>query len=88
MPSAFYKELLVFDLDTLKISAKQLSPNFELAVKHASPEVYQLVEQSRLLNKQFIETIKEANRMGKDLLGPEWKGLRAKIKNIQAIPRL
>ncbi|MBS4199411.1 hypothetical protein KHA93_07065 [Bacillus sp. FJAT-49732] len=84
----FPKEMLVLDLDTLRISAKQLSPNFELAVKRASPDVYHLVEQSRILNQQITETINETNRLGKILLGSEWKVIRSKIKNIQAIPRL
>ena len=82
------KEMLVFDLDTLRISEKQLSPNFELAVKEASPEVLYLVEQSRYLNNQISNRIKEAIRLGQMLLGPEWEMVRARIQNVQAIPRL
>ncbi|MBS4195437.1 hypothetical protein [Lederbergia citri] len=82
------KELLVFELDTLGISAQQLSPNFELAVKNASPDVYPLVEQSRYLNHQMEERINEAISLGQALLGPEWDIIRMRIENIQAIPRL
>ncbi|RST60669.1 hypothetical protein [Siminovitchia terrae] len=82
------KEMLVFDLDTLGISLKQLSPNFELAVKRANPDVFYLVEQSRYLNHQIGERIKEAIRLGRTLLGPEWETIRKRIENIQAIPRL
>ncbi|MBS4200355.1 hypothetical protein KHA93_12005 [Bacillus sp. FJAT-49732] len=82
------KELLVFDLDTLGISVKQLSPNFELAVKKANPDVYHLVEQSRYLNYQIELRINEAIKLGQALLGPEWDSIRTRIENIQAIPRL
>ncbi|GIN94824.1 hypothetical protein J6TS1_06940 [Siminovitchia terrae] len=82
------KEMLVFDLDTLGISVKQLSPNFELAVKRANSDVFYLVEQSRYLNHQIGERIKEAIRLGRALLGPEWETIRKRIENIQAIPRL
>ena len=82
------KEMLVFDLDTLRISEKQLSPNFELAVKEASPDVLYLVEQSRYFNNQISNRIKEAIRLGQMLLGPEWEIVLARIKNVQAIPRL
>jgi hypothetical protein len=34
------KDMLMFDLDTLRISEKQLSPNFELAVKGAQLETF------------------------------------------------
>jgi hypothetical protein len=81
-------EMLVFDLDTLRISEQQLSPNFELAVKEATPDVLYLVEQSRYLNRQIAEMIREANRLGKVLLGPDWQIIRSSIENIQAIPRL
>ena len=67
------KEMLVFDLDTLRISEKQLSPNFELAVKEACPDVLYLVEHSRYLNNQISFRIKEAIRLGQMLFGPEWK---------------
>ncbi|MGE8206522.1 hypothetical protein ACQKP0_18590 [Heyndrickxia sp. NPDC080065] len=82
------KEMLVFDLDTLRISEAQLSPNFELVVKEANQNVYNLVEISRYLNLQIAEMIKEAIKHGKALLGPEWEIIRARIENIQAIPRL
>ena len=82
------KEMLVFDLDTLRISEKQLSPNFELAVKEASPDVFYLVEESRYLNNQISFRIKEAIGLGQMLFGPEWEIVRARIKNVQAIPRL
>jgi len=82
------KEMLVFDLDTLRISEKQLAPNFELAVKQTSSDVLYLVVQSRYLNNQISDSIKEANRLGKELLGSEWEIVRERIKNVQAIPRL
>ncbi len=85
---SFAKEMLVFDLDTLRISEQQLSPNFELAVKEASPDVLYLVEQSRYLNNQISNKIKEAIRLGQTLLGSEWEMVRFRIKNVQAIPRL
>jgi hypothetical protein len=82
------KEMLVFDLDTLRISEKQLSPNFELAVKGADPSVFYLIEQSRSLNRQIAKMIKRAIKLGRSFLGPEWETIRAKIEKIQAIPRL
>lgn len=82
------KEMLVFDLDTLGISVKQLSPNFELAVKRASPDLLFLIEQSRHLNYQISEKIKGAIKLGQALLGSEWDIIRKRIENIQAIPRL
>ncbi|MBO1005113.1 hypothetical protein [Pseudogracilibacillus auburnensis] len=82
------KELLVFDLDTLRISEKQIRPNFELAVKKASPDVLYLVEQSRYFNHQISIRIKEAIRLGRAFLGPEWETVRSRIENVQAIPRL
>jgi hypothetical protein len=85
-PLAF--EMLVFDLDTLRISEQQLSPNFELAVKEAEQEQYYLVEQSRILNKQITEAIKEAVRLGQAFLSDKWNEIHARIENVQAIPRL
>ncbi|WP_338470756.1 hypothetical protein R4Z10_18505 [Niallia sp. XMNu-256] len=82
------KEVLVFDLDTLRISEKQLSPNFELAVKEASTDMLYLVGHSRYLNNQISIRIKEAIRLGQMLLGSEWEMVRSRIKNVQAIPRL
>ncbi|MGG3801290.1 hypothetical protein [Metabacillus fastidiosus] len=82
------KNMLVFELDTLRISEKQLTPNFELAVKDAKPDVFYLIEQSRYLNRQIAEAIKEAISLGQAFLGPDWEIIRAKIQNIQAIPRL
>ena len=82
------KEMLVFDLDTLGISVKQLSPNFELAVRRANPDVFYLIEQSRYLNNQIAERIKEAIKLGRTLIDPEWESIRKRIENIQAIPRL
>ncbi|MBS4202677.1 hypothetical protein [Lederbergia citrea] len=82
------KEMLVFDLDTLGISVKQLSPNFELAVRKVTPDVFYLVEQSRQLNYQIEVRINEAIKLGRALLGPEWETIRKRIENIQAIPRL
>ncbi|MGE6833017.1 hypothetical protein ACQKGA_24850 [Priestia megaterium] len=82
------KEMLVFDLDTLRISEKQLRPNFELAVKRANSDAFYLIEQSRHLHHQIFEVIKEAIRLGRALLGPEWETIRANIEEIQAIPRL
>ncbi|MEH7386508.1 hypothetical protein V7147_14030 [Bacillus sp. JJ1521] len=82
------KEMLVFDLDTLRISEKQLNPNFELAVQEASSNVLYLVQQSRYLNSQISIRIKEAIRLGQELLGPDWEIIRERIQNVQAIPRL
>ncbi|MBS4222069.1 hypothetical protein [Lederbergia citrea] len=82
------KEMLVFDLDTLRISAKQLSPNFELAVTGANPDVFYLIQLSRNLNRQMAELINEAIRLGQALLGSEWESILKRIENIQAIPRL
>ncbi|MGG3889410.1 hypothetical protein [Metabacillus fastidiosus] len=82
------KNMLVFELDTLRISEKQLTPNFELAVKDAKPDVFYLIEQSRYLNSQIAEAIKEAISLGQAFLGPDWEIIRARIQNIQAIPRL
>jgi hypothetical protein len=81
-------EMLVFELDTLRISEKQLSPNFELTVKGSGPEVYYLVEYSRILNKQIGEMIKEAIRLSQELLGEKWYEIHSRIENIQAVPRL
>ena len=81
-------EMLVFELDTLRISEKQLSPNFELTVKGAGLEVYYLVEYSRILNKQIGEMIKEAIRLSQELLGEKWYEIHSRIENIQAVPRL
>lgn len=80
--------ILVFELDTLRISEQQLSPNFELAVKNAPPEVQYLIESSRKLNRQIAERIWEANSLGKSLMGSEWDLIRSRIANIQAVPRL
>ncbi|WP_053364976.1 hypothetical protein [Bacillus sp. FJAT-27245] len=82
------KEMLVFDLDTLRISEKQLSPNYELAVREASSNVLYLVEQSRYLNNQISNRINEAIRLGQELLSPDWEIIRQRIQNVQAIPRL
>ena len=82
------KEMLVFDLDILRISEKQLNPNFELVAKEAIPETYDLIEQSRFLNKQIAQQINEANRYGKALLGKEWNVILERVQNVQAIPRL
>ncbi|GIN91701.1 hypothetical protein J6TS1_16590 [Siminovitchia terrae] len=82
------KEMLVFDLDTLRISEKQMSPNFELVAKEATPDTYYLIEQSRLLNRQIAQKIDEANKYGKALLGTEWNEILKRIQKVQAIPRL
>ncbi|MEH7123423.1 hypothetical protein V7127_09200 [Bacillus sp. JJ1773] len=82
------KEMLVLDLDTLRISEKQLSPNFELVAKKATPENYELIEQSRFLNQQIAHHTNEANRFGKALLGKEWNVILKRVQNVQAIPRL
>jgi hypothetical protein len=81
-------EMLVFELDTLRISEKQLRPNFELAVKGAPPEFSYLVDQSRYLNYQIGHSIKEAIRLSQELLGEKWYEIHSRIQNIQAIPRL
>jgi hypothetical protein len=86
IPFAF--EMLVFELDTLRISEKQLSPNFELVVMGAPPEFYYLVTYSRYLNKQIGEMITEAIRISQELLGDKWYEIHSRIQNIQAIPRL
>ncbi|MBS4189894.1 hypothetical protein KHA94_06710 [Bacillus sp. FJAT-49705] len=85
---ALGKEMLVFDLDTLRISEIQLHPNFELVAKEATPDTYYLIEQSRLLNQQIAQRINEANRGGKALLGAEWNVILKRVQNVQAIPRL
>jgi len=82
------KEMLVFDLDTLRISEKQLGPNFELVVKEAKPDTYYLIEQSRFLNQQIAHNINEANKYGKALFGKEWNVILKRVQNVQAIPRL
>ncbi|RST72058.1 hypothetical protein D4T97_017510 [Siminovitchia acidinfaciens] len=82
------KEMLVFDLDTLRISEIQMGPNFELVAKEATPDTYYLIEQSRLLNKQIAQKINEANQFGKALLGTEWNVILKRVQNVQAIPRL
>jgi len=82
------KEMLVLDLDTLRISEKQLSPNFDLVAKEAAPDTIYLIEQSRYLNQQIAEKIKEAIMYGKALLGPEWNEILKRVQNVQAIPRL
>ncbi|MEC1720811.1 hypothetical protein [Schinkia azotoformans] len=82
------KEMLVFDLDTLRISEAQIIPNFELAVKGASPDTNYLVEQSRYLNSQISIRINKSIRIGKELFGAEWESIRSKVENIQAVPRL
>ncbi|MED4229600.1 hypothetical protein [Neobacillus cucumis] len=84
----FANEMLVFELDTLMVSEKQLNPNFGLVVKEAPSEFYYLVEQSRYLNYQIGEMIREANRLGRELLGDKWHEIHSRIQNIQAIPRL
>ncbi|MGV3466014.1 MAG: hypothetical protein ACO1OT_12065 [Heyndrickxia sp.] len=81
-------EMLVFDLDTLTISEQQISPNFELAVRNAPPDVSYLVNLSRQLNRQIGQMIREANRLGQELLGIQWDDIHARIENVQAIPRL
>ncbi|KYD05476.1 hypothetical protein [Heyndrickxia sporothermodurans] len=84
----FAIEMLVFDLDTLRISAQQLQPNFDLAVKNASAEVYYLVALSRDLNRQIEQRIGEAISLAQELLGDRWQEIRSRIENIQAVPRL
>ncbi|MFO1442209.1 hypothetical protein KDN24_03010 [Bacillus sp. Bva_UNVM-123] len=82
------KEMLVLDLDTLRISEKQMRPNFELVVKEATTETYDLIKQSLFLNGQIAQQIKEANTYGKTLFGEEWNVILKRIQNVQAIPRL
>ncbi len=77
--------MLVFDLDTLRISEMQINPNFELAVEGVETE---LVHISRFLHQQIKESITEANRLGKKLIGDNWEEIIRKVQNIQAIPRL
>jgi len=82
------KEMLVLDLDTLRISEKQLSPNFDLVAKEAKADTYYLIEQSRYLNLQIAEKINEAIMYGKALLGAEWDKILKRVQNVQSIPRL
>ncbi len=82
------KEMLVFDLDTLRISEKQLRPNFDLVAKEATPDTMYLIEQSRYLNQQIAKKINEANMNGKALLGQEWNVILNRVQKVQAIPRL
>lgn len=77
--------MLVFDLDTLRISEVQLSPNFELAVVGVELD---LVHISRFLHTQIKESVTEANRLGRELLGNNWDVIIREIQNIQAVPRL
>lgn len=86
--NALAKEMLVFDLDTLRISEKQLSPNFELVANEATLDTHYLIEQSRYLNRQIAVKIQEAIQYGKALLGTEWDTILKRVQNIQAIPRL
>lgn len=86
IPLAF--EMLVFDLDTLRISEKQLSPNFELAIYGVAPEFNYLIYISRYLNKQIGLAIFEAIYLSKKLLGDKWEEIHSRIQDIQAIPRL
>lgn len=81
----FVLEMLVFDLDTLRISEMQINPNFELAVEGVETE---LVYISRFLHQQIKESITEAHRLGKKLIGDNWEEIIRKVQNIQAIPRL
>lgn len=81
----FVLEMLVFDLDTLRISEVQLSPNFELAVVGVESD---LVHISRFLHTQIKESVTEANRLGRELLGNNWDAIIREIQNIQAVPRL
>lgn len=81
----FVLEMLVFDLDTLRISEMQINPNFELAVEGVETE---LVYISRFLHQQIKESITEANRLGKKLIGDNWEEIIRKVQYIQAIPRL
>ncbi|QCJ45104.1 hypothetical protein FAY30_04880 [Bacillus sp. S3] len=85
---ALAKEMLVLDLDTLRISEKQLGPNFDLVAKEATAETYYLIEQSQYLNRQIAENINEAIGYGKALLGVEWDAILKRVQNIQSIPRL
>ncbi|WP_019243361.1 MULTISPECIES: hypothetical protein [Bacillus] len=82
------KEMLVLDLDTLRISNIQLIPNFELVAKEVTPNTYYLIEQSRLLNQQIAKKVHEANKFGKKLLGKEWNVILKRVQKVQAIPRL
>ncbi|WP_259347217.1 hypothetical protein [Niallia taxi] len=63
----------------------QINPNFELAVEGVETE---LVHISRFLHQQIKESITEANRLGKKLIGDNWEEIIRKVQNIQAIPRL
>ncbi|WP_066310456.1 hypothetical protein [Bacillus sp. FJAT-29814] len=87
-PIPLWKEMLVFDLDTLRISEKQLNPNFELVAQEAGPDTYYLIEQSRQLNRQISGKIYEAIRYGMDFFGSEWDVILKRVQNVQAIPRL
>ncbi|KAB2330736.1 hypothetical protein F7731_19225 [Cytobacillus depressus] len=82
------KEMIVLDLDTLRISEKQIRPNFELVAEQVSSDTYYLIEQSRILNDQIAERINEAIRLGKALFGAEWSEILKRVQNVQAVPRL
>ena len=60
--------MLVFDLDTLRISEKQLSPNFELAVKEASPMCYTWLSKVDILNNQISIELKKPSDLVKCFL--------------------
>ncbi|WP_307852206.1 hypothetical protein [Neobacillus rhizophilus] len=82
------KEMLVLDLDTLRISEKQLSPNFEMVAQVAGPDTYYLIEQGQHLHRQIAKKINEAIGYGKALFGPEWNVILKRVQKVQAIPRL
>ncbi|WP_042352922.1 hypothetical protein [Bacillus massiliigorillae] len=82
------KEMLVLDLDTLRISEIQLKPNFELVAKESTSDTFYLIEQSQFLNQQITHVVYEANSYGKALLGTEWNVILKRVQSVQAIPRI
>jgi hypothetical protein len=81
---------LVFEIDTLKISAAQIFPNFQLAMENSTPptEAYPLIQQSYQLNKRIVDTINHVHDLGKQLYGNRWYKIIQVVENVQAIPRL
>lgn len=83
-------QLLVFEIDTLRISATQIFPNFQLAIENSSPPpaAYSLIYQSYQLNKEIVETINHIHCLSQKLYGSAWPKIIKQVENIQAIPRL
>ncbi|CAH2713770.1 hypothetical protein BACCIP111895_00924 [Neobacillus rhizosphaerae] len=82
------KEMLVFDLDTLRISEQQLKPNFHLVAKEADAKTLYLINTSQNLHQEMADRINEAIKYGQVFLGSEWVTILKRVQTVQAIPRL